>query len=127
LQELAETKLEKDQDVFEQGALEDEEEPAEQGAKIIDFREVLRRRVAENAVARTGGDSVAKTKSTAKTSRHEPAAKKTARAKTPRHSNREDLAHSTTTELQKIASELHIHGRSKMDRSKLLKAIRDAG
>lgn len=56
LQNLAERKLKKDQDVIEQAALEDEEEPGEQGAKIIDFMEVLRKRVAANAVARTGED-----------------------------------------------------------------------
>jgi DNA end-binding protein Ku len=128
LQKLAQSKLEKDQDVIEQGALEDEEEPVEQGAKIIDFMEVLRKRVAQNAAAHTGEDGEEKPRPTAKSSRSEPAAKKTAaRAKTARHSKREeDLAHSTIGELQKMASELHIQGRSKMDRSKLIKAIRDA-
>jgi DNA end-binding protein Ku len=92
LQALAESKLQQGKDVIEQAELQDEE-PEESGAKVIDFMEVLKKRLSKNAVAKTGEEAVMEEKPKREThaSRSHAAAKSSPaarRAKTPAHAKR---------------------------------------
>lgn len=98
---LAQAKLEKNQDVVEhiQGADEDTE--AGTSAKVIDLMEILRRNLSRSAQVSAPGSKA-------------------------NGGERADLTHSSRNELYRIASDLDIPGRSKMNRKQLVSAIRRA-
>ena len=101
LRALAQAKLEKNQDVVEhiQGADEDTE--AGTSAKVIDLMEILRRNLSRSAQVSAPGSKA-------------------------NGGERADLTHSSRNELYRIASDLDIPGRSKMNRKQLVSAIRRA-
>ncbi|HSN70072.1 MAG TPA: Ku protein [Steroidobacteraceae bacterium] len=120
LRELAEAKLKKGQDVIGQPELEDEETEGG-GAQIIDLMEVLKKSLSKKAVVKTADATESGTQRGRKTGRDRSAGSGT---RTPPE---EELAEAPKSELYKIAADLDIAGRSKMDKSELVEAIQKAG
>lgn len=123
LQDLAQAKRKKGEDVIEQTQLEDEDAQESGGAQIIDLMAVLRKSLAKNAIVTTARDSEPQIE------RRPP--KRASKAKTstpPKKAAAKDdsLGQASKSELYKKAAELEIPGRSKMDRDALLEAIRGA-
>jgi DNA end-binding protein Ku len=117
---LARDKQKSDRDVIRQQALEEEDAEAAEGGKVVDLMEVLRKSLSKNAVvtnARGAATSRSDHRPRAQASRNRPNGLKSA-------SRSEDLAHASKADLQRKAAELHIRGRSRMDKGELLRAIR---
>lgn len=98
VQQLAESKRNKGQDVIEQAELQDED-PEEYSAKVIDFMEVLKKRLSKNAVVQTAQEATAKeSKQETRASRSRQATKKRAparRSKNPPHGPKKNLGRSS--------------------------------
>ncbi len=129
LQQLAEDKQTRGEGVIKTRGLEEEDADA-QGAEIVDLMEVLRKSLAKNAVVTTASNtpSPGQAARPARSAGHERGGKRASavrRAKS-KASAEEDLAQSSKNELMKMASELDIAGRSKMDKRELVSAIRRA-
>lgn len=130
LQQLAEEKRERDEDVIKMRGLEEEDAEA-QGAEIIDLMEVLRKSLSKNAVVTSASNTPSPRQASraTRTTSHARSAKRASagsRGKNASASN-DDLSKSSKSDLMKLASELDIAGRSKMDKSALVSAIRRAG
>jgi DNA end-binding protein Ku len=126
LQTLALEKERKHQDVIEQYGLE--EEAPEGGAQVVDLMDVLRKSLSKRAsvasAERTLADSSSRRPARPHRKRNGNDAQRD-RTKTTR--NRSRLKQSSRSELQKLASELHIAGRSKMNKPALVNAILRTG
>ena len=126
LQELARAKQKKGRDVIKGSGLE-EQEPAEGGAQIIDLMEVLKKSLSKNAVVTNARESTAGAQEDPSSPRRPRRATTTRRTERASANAGDDLDHASKNALYKLASDLDISGRSKMDKSELLEAIRRAG
>lgn len=130
LQALAEEKEKRGEDVIQMRGLE-EEDAEEQGAEIIDLMEVLRKSLSKKAIVTTASDTppAEQTARPSRTAGHERGNRRASpgqRAK-GKAAERENLERSSKSALMKMAAELNIAGRSKMDKGELVSAIRRAG
>lgn len=113
LEELAKKKLKSHTDVIELKDAEDEE-PEEGGAEIIDLVQLLRNSLGGQVSAKTPGPASAPTKH------------RTSRAPAAPGKGGGDLEAKTREQLNAMAGELGIAGRSKMHKEELVKAVRAA-
>lgn len=131
LQHLAEEKEKRGEDVIKMRGLEEEDAEA-QGAEIIDLMEVLRKSLSKSAVVTSASNtpSPGQAARPSRSTSHERSGKRASsgnRGKRSASATNDDLAKSSKSDLMKMASELDIAGRSKMDKSALVSAIRRAG
>ena len=130
LQQLAEDKQKRGEDVVKMRGLEEEDAEA-QGAEIVDLMEVLRKSLSNKAVVTTASNTPSPRQAArpTRTSGHKRSGKRASsgsRGKS-RSTAKDDLANSSKSELMKMAAELDIAGRSKMDKRELVSAIRRTG
>ncbi len=132
LHALAEEKQKRGEDVIKLRGLEDEDAEGS-SAEIIDLMEVLRKSLSKKAVVTTASNTPSpgqsrRERSGASHARSEGRASAGRRAKSSKsNASKDDLAQASKSELMKMASELDIVGRSKMGKSELVSAIRNAG
>ena len=119
-------KLEAGRDVIGLGELEDDEAEAG-GGEVIDLMQLLRRSLGSEAAPRESPSPAAAGKAAAPAPPHAPARKAPRRAP-PRKTAapQDDLDEASKAQLQKLASELAVPGRSRLDKDGLLQAIRQA-
>jgi len=133
LEQLAQDKQRRGQDLIEEPALA-ADETEDGGAQIIDLMDVLRKTLSKNAMVDTADEAPGRTGAGARPMRAQAPRRAPARAsRAPAggegsRPTRTDarLAHASKRELYKRASDLHIPGRSQMDKAELLAAIRRA-
>lgn len=130
LQQLAEDKRERGEDVVKMRGLEEEDAEA-QGAEIVDLMEVLRKSLSNKAVVTTASNTPSPRQAArgTRSTRHKRSGKRASsggRGKRSASAANEDLAQSSKSELMRMAAELDIAGRSKMDKQALVSAIRHA-
>ncbi|HEY8540726.1 MAG TPA: Ku protein [Steroidobacteraceae bacterium] len=123
LQALAREKERKGKDVIEQYGLE--EEAPEGGAQVVDLMEVLRKSLSKRAsvasAERALTDKSAARREAGSNGKRSGNGGRHARSRAARSEAK--LKQASKSELEKLASDLHITGRSKMDKAALLNAI----
>jgi DNA end-binding protein Ku len=118
LRSLAERKREHGKDVIALRGLVDAEEP-EGSAEIIDLTDALRKSLSRKTRVATQDASAPREQAAS--------VRKIGHARAKRSAATRDLARTSKSELLKLAAELDIAGRSKMDKQALVSAIRKAG
>lgn len=132
LREMAEKKYTAGRHVIERAEARQAESEGEEGDNVVDLMEVLRKSLSKNAVVRQASSTPPARVAGSKRERshHERLQTRASagrRASKRPVANDEQLARASKSDLYKQATKLHIPGRSKMDKSELVKAIKRAG